>query len=60
MKRIASALWHEPVLAAMVANGVLAALASEGILSGWISVVALAATAPILRYFVTPTKGRSR
>lgn len=58
MKRIAIALWNEPVLAAMVANAVVAALASEGILSGWISVVALAATAPILRHYVTPTRGR--
>ena len=60
MKRIGTALWDEPVLAAMVLNGVVAALASEGILSGWISVVAIAATAPILRFFVSPTKERSR
>lgn len=60
MKRIAAALWHEPVLAAMVVNGVVAALASEGIITGWVSVAAIAATAPILRYFVTPAKGGSR
>jgi apolipoprotein N-acyltransferase len=56
MKRILHSLWTEPVLAAMVLNGVVAALASEGIISGWLSVVALAATAPILRHYVTPTK----
>ena len=58
MKRIAYSLWNEPVLAAMVLNGVVAALASEKIISGWIAVLALAITAPILRHFVTPARSR--
>lgn len=58
MSRLAAGIWNEPVLAAMILNGVVAALASEGILSGWVSVVALAATTPLLRYYVTPTRKR--
>ena len=56
MKRILAALWNEPVLVALIANGVVAALAAEGILAGWISVAALAATAPILRHFTIPER----
>ena len=60
MKRIIQALWNEPVLAAMILNGVVAALAAEGILGGWVSVVALAATAPILRHFTVPERKLTR
>lgn len=56
MKRIISALWNEPVVLALVANGVVAALAAEGIVAGWIAVVFLAATAPILRHFTVPER----
>lgn len=58
MKRIISALWTEPVLFVGVITGTLAALAAEGLVSGWIPVVAIAATAPILRHFVSPTRSR--
>jgi hypothetical protein len=57
MKRIAAALWNEPVLVALIVNGVVAALAAEGIVAGWISVVVIAATAPVLRHFTSPAKG---
>ena len=60
MKRIIQALWNEPVLAAMILNGVVAALAAEGIIGGWVSVVALAATAPILRHFTIPERKLTR
>lgn len=58
MKRIATALWNEPVLFVGVVTGTLAALAAEGLVSGWIPVVAIAATAPVLRHFVSPTGSR--
>jgi hypothetical protein len=60
MKRIAAALWNEPVVVALIVNGVIAALAAEGLIAGWISVVVLAATAPILRHFTIPEKKLSR
>ena len=60
MKRIIEALWNEPVLAATVLNSILAALAAEGILSGWIAVVAVAVSGPIVRYFVVPEKKLTR
>jgi hypothetical protein len=56
MKRIAAVFWNEPVVVALVVNGVVAALAAEGIIPGWISVVALAGTAPILRHFTIPER----
>lgn len=56
MKRILAALWNEPVVVALIANGVIAALAAEGLLAGWIAVVTLAATAPILRRFTVPER----
>lgn len=56
MKRILQAFYNEPTVVLLVANAVVAALAAEGIIAGWISVVTIAATAPILRHFVEPTK----
>lgn len=58
MKRIAQAFWTEPVLVALVINGVVSALAAEGLISGWIAVVTIAATAPILRHFTSPASKR--
>lgn len=60
MKRIIAALWNEPVVVALVLNGVIAALAAEGMIAGWISVVVLAATAPVLRHFTIPEKKLTR
>lgn len=60
MKRIAQALWTEPVLAATVLNSILAALAAEGILSGWIAVVSVAVSGPIVRRFTVPEKALTR
>ena len=60
MKRIAAALWNEPVVVALIVNGVIAALAAEGMIAGWISVVALAGTAPILRHFTIPERKLTR
>jgi hypothetical protein len=57
MKRIASAFFHEPTVVLLTANAVVAALAAEGIIAAWISVVVIAATAPVLRHFVSPAKG---
>jgi len=58
MKKIAQAFWNEPVLVALVVNGVVSALAAEGLISGWIAVVTIAATAPILRHFTSPAPKR--
>lgn len=58
MKRIISAIWNEPVVVVGIITGTLAALAGENLISGWIPVVAIAATAPLLRHFVSPTRGR--
>ena len=60
MKRIIDALWNEPVVVALIVNGVIAALAAEGIVAGWISVVVLAATAPVLRHFTIPERKLTR
>ena len=56
MKKIAAVLWTEPVVFAGVVTGVASALAAEGLISGWIPVVLIAATAPVLRHFVSPTR----
>ena len=56
MKAIARLLYNNPVVDLLVINGVVSALAAEGQISGWIAVVTLAATAPILRAVVTPVK----
>lgn len=56
MKRIAAVLWTEPVVFAGVVTGIVSALAAEGMISGWIPVVVIAATAPVLRRFVSPTR----
>ena len=56
MKRILQAFYNEPTVVLLVANALVASLAAEGIIAGWISVVTIAATAPILRHFVEPTK----
>lgn len=60
MKRIISALWNEPVLAATVLNSIIAALATEGIVSGWIAVLCVAVSGPIVRYFVIPERKLNR
>lgn len=57
MKRIATALWNEPVLAASVANTALVVLAAENVISGWIPAVAVAVSGVIVRHFVSPAKG---
>lgn len=54
MKALARLLWNNPVVDLLVVNGAVSALAAEGIISGWIAVVTLAITAPILRAVVTP------
>lgn len=59
MKRILQAFYNEPTVVLLTANAAVAALAAEGIIAGWISVVVIAATAPILRHFVEPTGKRS-
>ena len=56
MKRIVTALWNEPVVLVGILTGVAAALAAEGIIAAWIPVVVIAATSPILRHFVSPTR----
>lgn len=56
MKTILAALWREPVIFCGVLTGVASALAAEGLISGWIPVVVIAATAPVLRRFVSPTR----
>ena len=58
MNRILSALWNEPVVLVGVLTATAAALAAEGLIAAWIPVVVIAATAPILRHFVSPV-GRS-
>lgn len=58
MKRILSVFLNEPTVVLLVANAVVAALAAEGIIAGWISVVTIAATTPVLRHFVEPTRRR--
>lgn len=58
MKRIVSAFLNEPTVVLLTANAVVAALAAEGVIAGWISVVVIAATTPVLRHFVEPV-GRS-
>ena len=60
MKKIVQVLWNEPVVVALIINGVVAALAAEGVISPWISVVVLAATAPILRHFTVPERRLTR
>jgi hypothetical protein len=60
MKKIAQALWNEPVLAATVLNSVVAAVAAEGILSGWVAVVVIAISGPVVRYYTVPERKVSR
>ncbi len=59
MRSILRAFYIEPTVVLLTANAVVAALAAEGIIAGWISVVVIAATAPILRHFVEPVGRRS-
>lgn len=59
MKRIAQAFYSEPTVVLLTANAAVAALAAEGVIAGWISVVVIAATAPVLRHFVEPTRKTS-
>lgn len=56
MKRIASALWNEPVLAGAVLNVVVATLAAEGVVSGWVPAVLIAISGIIVRRFTIPEK----
>ena len=56
MKKIIQILWNEPVVVALIVNGIISALAAESLIGPWISVVVLAATAPILRHFTVPEK----
>lgn len=56
MKRIAEALWTEPVLAASVINTALVVLSAEGIISGWIPAVAVAVSGVIVRRFTVPER----
>jgi len=56
MKAIIKAFIYEPVVVLLTVNAVVAGLAAEAVISGWISVVVLAGTAPLLRRFVTPAK----
>ena len=54
MKRIATALYSEPVIFLGVIQGVLTALAAESVITGWIPVVSLTAIVPLQRRFVSP------
>lgn len=56
MKLIPGILYREPVIALLTINAVVAALAAEGRIAGWISVVVLAGTAPLLRRLVSPDR----
>lgn len=56
MKLIPGILYREPVVALLTLNAVVAAAAAEGAIAGWISVVVLAGTAPLLRSLVSPDK----
>lgn len=58
MKRILQAFYSEPTVVLLTANAVVAALAAEGVIAGWISVVVIAATTPVLRHFVEPIRKR--
>ncbi len=58
MKRIASAFYNEPTIVLLAINATVAALAAENIIAGWISVVTIAATTPVLRHFVSPSRPR--
>jgi hypothetical protein len=60
MKRILQSFYNEPTVVLLTANAAVAALAAEGIIAGWISVVVIAATAPILRHFVEPVRRSGR
>ena len=56
MKRIVTAIWNEPVVLVGILTATAAALAAEGLIAAWIPVVVIAATSPILRHFVSPTR----
>jgi hypothetical protein len=60
MKRILQSFYNEPTVVLLTANAAVAALAAEGVIAGWISVVVIAATAPILRHFVEPVRRSGR
>jgi len=60
MKRIAAALWNEPVLAGAVLNTALVVLAAEGVISGWIPAVLVAVSGVIVRRFTVPEKKLTR
>lgn len=54
MKRVAAALYSEPVVFLGVLQGTLTALAAASVITGWIPVVSLAAIVPLQRRFVSP------
>jgi hypothetical protein len=60
MKKIAEALWNEPVLAAGVLNTVLVVLSTEGIISGWIAAAVVAVSGLIVRRFTIPENKLTR
>jgi hypothetical protein len=60
MRKIAEALWNEPVLAAGILNTVLVVLSTEGVISGWIAVATVAASGVIVRRFTIPEKKLTR
>jgi hypothetical protein len=61
MKRIADALWNEPVLAATVINAVVVLLSTEvGVLPAWAGLLSVAISGPIVRRFTIPEKKLTR
>jgi hypothetical protein len=60
MKRIAAALWDEPVLAGTVLNTALVVLAAENVLSGWVPAVAIAVSGVVIRHFTIPERKLTR
>jgi hypothetical protein len=58
MKKIAKALYNEPVVFLGVLTGVLAAAGASGLIPGWVPVVEVAAATPLTRRFTRAAKRR--
>jgi hypothetical protein len=56
MKAVVKLLYNEPVVFLGALQGAVTAAAADGAISGWIPVVTLAFTTPILRYVVKPVR----
>lgn len=57
MKRVATALYEEPVVFLGAVQAAVTGLAAGHIIAGWIPVVTLAVLTPLQRRFVRPRRG---